>query len=210
MSLLIGGMFQELADQGGQPSCPGVSLQSLRPAPPQQPAHKSRATSRERTQTRTRFPLFSAAGRSKTANRPPHGGWVAALAGRPAPRNTSTAASWAGTHRSGVGAGLDGRCCRREAAADAIRRDGIVFVRVGKPSPRQVPVLARWEGVVCDLAPASAGNEFLVRGQSFCQEPGLGPGHEVQGRPWPSRNVGRTASVSNFGTMPLWGVHTAR
>lgn len=68
----------------------------------------------------------------------------------------------------GAGAGLDGRWCTRVAAADIIRRDGIVFVRVGEPSPRPVPVLARWEGVVCDLA-ASVGNEFLVGGQSLAK-----------------------------------------
>jgi hypothetical protein len=66
----------------------------------------------------------------------------------------------------GAGAGLDGRWCTRVAASDVIRRDCIVFVRVGEPSPRQVPMLARWEGIVCDLA-ASAGNEFLVGGHSL-------------------------------------------
>jgi len=54
------------------------------------------------------------------------------------------------------------------AAADVIRQDGIVFVRVGEPMARQVPVLARWEGVVCDLA-ASAGDEFLVGGHSLAK-----------------------------------------
>jgi hypothetical protein len=54
------------------------------------------------------------------------------------------------------------------AAADIIRRDGIVFVQVGEPTARQVPVLARWEGVVWDLA-ASAGDEFLVGGHSLAK-----------------------------------------
>jgi hypothetical protein len=66
----------------------------------------------------------------------------------------------------GAGAGLDGRWCTRVAAADVIRGEGIVFVRAGEPAARHVPVLARWEGVVCDLA-ASAGNEFLVGGHSL-------------------------------------------
>jgi hypothetical protein len=66
----------------------------------------------------------------------------------------------------GAGAGLDGRWCTLVAAVDVIRRDGIVLVRAGEPMARQVPVLARWEGVVCDLA-ASAG--FLVGGHSLAK-----------------------------------------
>jgi hypothetical protein len=68
----------------------------------------------------------------------------------------------------GAGAGLDGRWCTRVAAVDVIRRGGIVLVQVGEPSPRQVPVLARWEGVVCELA-TSAGDEFLVGGHSLAK-----------------------------------------
>ncbi len=169
MSLLIGGMVQELADQENeQPRRESPQLQTgtfhnsqhRSVEPPRANGHKQEPVSPS-------FPR-RAARRQPTA--PSRGGCVAALAGRPVPRNTSTAASWAGTDRFRVGGGLDGRWCRREAAADAIRRDGIVFVRVGEPSPRQVPVLARWEGVVCDLA-ASAGNEFLVRGSPGVESP---------------------------------------
>lgn len=39
-------------------------------------------------------------------------------------------------------------------------------MRVGEPSARVVPVLARWEQVIVDLA-ASAGDEFLVGGRSL-------------------------------------------
>jgi hypothetical protein len=66
----------------------------------------------------------------------------------------------------GAGAGLDGRWSTRVAASDVIRRDGIVFVRVGEPAARVVPVLARWEAVVLELA-GSAGSEFLVGGRSL-------------------------------------------
>src|SRR5205807_5888525 len=41
-----------------------------------------------------------------------------------------------------------------------------VFVRVGDPSARVVPVLARWEELVLELA-SSAGDEFLVGGRSL-------------------------------------------
>jgi hypothetical protein len=66
----------------------------------------------------------------------------------------------------GVGAGLDGRWSIRVAAKDVSRRDGIVYVRVGEPAARVVPVLARWEHVVLQLA-ESAGDEFLVGGRSL-------------------------------------------
>jgi hypothetical protein len=66
----------------------------------------------------------------------------------------------------GAGAGLDGRWSPRVAAEDVIRRDGIVFVRVGEPSARIVPVLARWEQPVLKLA-ESARDEFLVGGRSL-------------------------------------------
>jgi hypothetical protein len=76
-------------------------------------------------------------------------------------------------HRAGValialgaGAGLDGRWSTRVATEDVIRRDGVVFVRVGDPSARLVPVLARWEQVVLELA-ESAGDEFVVGGRSL-------------------------------------------
>jgi hypothetical protein len=66
----------------------------------------------------------------------------------------------------GACAGLDGRWSTRVAAEDIVCRDGIVFMRVGEPSARIVPVLARWEQVVLELA-ESAGDEFLVGGQSL-------------------------------------------
>src|SRR5207302_3530882 len=52
----------------------------------------------------------------------------------------------------GAGAGLDGRWSTRVSAGDVVRRDGIVFVRVGEPVAREVPVLARWELEVVRLA----------------------------------------------------------
>jgi hypothetical protein len=64
----------------------------------------------------------------------------------------------------GAGAGLDGRWSTRVAAKDVSRRNGIVYVRVGESAARVVPVLARWEHVVLDLA-ESAGDEFLVGGR---------------------------------------------
>jgi hypothetical protein len=66
----------------------------------------------------------------------------------------------------GVGAGLDGRWSTRVAGEDIVCQDGLVFVRVGEPSARVVPVLARWEAVILDLA-GSAGDEFLVGGRSL-------------------------------------------
>jgi hypothetical protein len=66
----------------------------------------------------------------------------------------------------GAGAGLDGRWSTRVAAEDVTCGDGVVFVRVGEPSARVVPVLARWEQVIVDLA-ASARDEFLVGGRSL-------------------------------------------
>jgi hypothetical protein len=68
----------------------------------------------------------------------------------------------------GAGAGLDGRWSTRVSADDVVRRDGVVLVRVGEPSARMVPVVARWEGMVVDLA-GSAGDEFLVGGQSVAK-----------------------------------------
>jgi len=66
----------------------------------------------------------------------------------------------------GAGAGLDGRWSTQVDAGDVIARDGVVFVRVGEPSARVVPVLARWEQVVLELA-ASARDQFLVGGRSL-------------------------------------------
>jgi hypothetical protein len=66
----------------------------------------------------------------------------------------------------GMGAGLDGRWVARVAATDVVERDGVVLVRVGQPSPREVPVLAEWEGEVLQIA-SSAGDEFLVGGRSM-------------------------------------------
>lgn len=66
----------------------------------------------------------------------------------------------------GAGAGLDGRWSTRVTATDVVPTDGVVFVRVGEPVAREVPVLARWEPVVLQLA-ATAGAEFLVGGHSL-------------------------------------------
>ena len=66
----------------------------------------------------------------------------------------------------GAGAGLDGRWSTRVSAGDVVRRDGIVFVRVGEPVAREVPVLARWELEVVRLA-ATAADQFLVGGHSL-------------------------------------------
>jgi hypothetical protein len=65
----------------------------------------------------------------------------------------------------GAGAGLDGRWVARVAASDVIAHDRIVVVRVGEPAARVVPVLARWEDEVLDLA-ATAEDVFLVGGRS--------------------------------------------
>jgi hypothetical protein len=65
----------------------------------------------------------------------------------------------------GAGAGLDGRWVARVVAEDVTTDGGIVAVRVGEPSARVVPVLARWEDEVLDLA-ASARDEFVVGGRS--------------------------------------------
>jgi hypothetical protein len=64
----------------------------------------------------------------------------------------------------GAGAGLDGRWCTR-VRADDVLVDGAVLIRVGDPVARVVPVLARWEADVSDLA-ATADDEFLVGGSS--------------------------------------------
>ncbi len=64
----------------------------------------------------------------------------------------------------GAGAGLDGRWCTRVRAEDVIF-DEAVLIRVGDPMARVVPVLARWESDVLELA-ATADNEFLVGGYS--------------------------------------------
>lgn len=65
----------------------------------------------------------------------------------------------------GAGAGLDGRWVARVAAGGVERVDGVVWVSVGEPAARRVPVLANWEDEVLDLA-AIAGGEFLVGGCS--------------------------------------------
>ncbi len=65
----------------------------------------------------------------------------------------------------GAGTGLDGRWCTRISAPDVSHDGDAVFVRVGNPSARLVPVLADYEDEVLDLA-ATAGDEFLVGGRS--------------------------------------------
>jgi hypothetical protein len=64
----------------------------------------------------------------------------------------------------GAGAGLDGRWCTQVRAEDVFV-DEVVLIRVGDPAPRLVPVLARWEAAVLDLA-TTAGGEYLVGGYS--------------------------------------------
>ena len=64
----------------------------------------------------------------------------------------------------GAGAGLDGRWCTRVRAEDVFV-DSAVSIRVGDPAARLVPVLARWEAIVLDLA-TTAGGEYLVGGTS--------------------------------------------
>ena len=64
----------------------------------------------------------------------------------------------------GAGAGLDGRWCTR-VRADDVLVDEVVLIRVGDPAARLVPVLARWEAAVLDLA-KTAGGEYLVGGYS--------------------------------------------
>ncbi len=64
----------------------------------------------------------------------------------------------------GAGAGLDGRWSTR-VRADDVLVDGAVLIRVGHPMARVVPVLARWEADVLDMA-ATADDEFLVGGYS--------------------------------------------
>ncbi len=64
----------------------------------------------------------------------------------------------------GAGAGLDGRWCTRVRAEDVLV-DAVVLVCVGDPAARQVPVLARWEATVLELA-TTAGGEYLVGGSS--------------------------------------------
>jgi hypothetical protein len=64
----------------------------------------------------------------------------------------------------GAGAGLDGRWCTR-VRADDVLVDAVVLIRVGDPAARLVPVLARWEATVLDLA-TRAGGEYLVGGYS--------------------------------------------
>ena len=64
----------------------------------------------------------------------------------------------------GAGAGLDGRWCTGVRAEDVLV-DEVVLIRVGDPAARLVPVLARWEATVLELA-TSAGGEYLVGGSS--------------------------------------------
>ncbi len=88
------------------------------------------------------------------------------MAGRSAPGTPARLRAAQALIALGAGAGLDGRWSTLVAAKDVSRRDGIVYVRVGEPAARVVPVLARWEHVVLQLA-ESAGDEFLVGGRSL-------------------------------------------
>lgn len=64
----------------------------------------------------------------------------------------------------GAGAGLDGRWCTR-VRADDVLVDAVVLIRVGDPAARLVPVLARCEAAVLDLAKTADG-EYLAGGYS--------------------------------------------
>jgi hypothetical protein len=64
---------------------------------------------------------------------------------------------------AGLGAGLDGRWLPKVAGTDVARTLEAVLIRVGPPSPRQVPVLAAYEDDVLALA-EEAGDEPLVGG----------------------------------------------
>ena len=65
----------------------------------------------------------------------------------------------------GAGAGLDGRWAAQVRARDVVVDGNVVLVRVGAPSARTLPVLAKWEGAVAELS-ATAGDAFLVGGYS--------------------------------------------
>jgi hypothetical protein len=65
----------------------------------------------------------------------------------------------------GLGAGLDGRWVGSVTAHDVRRRDELVEVRVGPPSPRWVVVRGNWEREVFELA-RSAGTQYLIGGTS--------------------------------------------
>ena len=68
----------------------------------------------------------------------------------------------------GAGTGLDGRWATRVRAEDVNSQRDVVFVRVGEPSARLVPVLAHYEAELVDLA-ATAEDKFLVGGNSLAR-----------------------------------------
>jgi hypothetical protein len=63
----------------------------------------------------------------------------------------------------GAGVGADGRCSMEVRGTDVIRTPDAVLVRLRRSSPRLVPVLARFEDIICRLA-EEAGDEPLVGG----------------------------------------------
>ncbi len=65
----------------------------------------------------------------------------------------------------GAGAGLDGRWVARVKAEDIAVEGSVVLVCVSDPAARAVPVLARWEREIVELA-STAGDEYLVGGHS--------------------------------------------
>jgi hypothetical protein len=65
----------------------------------------------------------------------------------------------------GAGAGLDGRWARKVRGTNVRKIDGVVFVRVGAPRPRDVPVLKGYEEELLALA-TEAGDEYLVGGNT--------------------------------------------
>jgi hypothetical protein len=65
----------------------------------------------------------------------------------------------------GLGAGLDGRWLGKVAPDDVADTAWGVLVRVGEPAARVIPVLAKWESEVLDLA-ETAGDQLLIGGHS--------------------------------------------
>jgi hypothetical protein len=61
----------------------------------------------------------------------------------------------------GAGAGLDGRWVAKVRGTDVVADVDGVLVEVGEPRPRSVPVLARYEGLVLELA-AAAGAGYVL------------------------------------------------
>jgi len=61
----------------------------------------------------------------------------------------------------GAGAGIDGRWCTKVRGTDVRRLGGVVVVQVNGPSPREVPVLERFEEHMLRIA-EEAGDDLLI------------------------------------------------